>query len=112
MRIALPIASNKLCQHFGHCESFAMIDVDKEGKTITNSELISAPPHQPGLLPGWCEEKGAELIIAGGMGQRARMMFNQHNIEVIVGAPSESPEALVTKFLTGVLKTGINTCDH
>ncbi|NLF18973.1 MAG: ATPase, partial [Lentisphaerae bacterium] len=28
MRLAIPIADGRLSLHFGHCESFALIDVD------------------------------------------------------------------------------------
>jgi len=112
MRIALPVANGKLCMHFGHCASFAMIDVDEEAKTITGTEIIDAPPHEPGVLPRWCAEKGANIIIAGGMGQRAQALFNQQNIEVIVGASDGPPESLVESYLAGDLKTGINACDH
>ena len=34
MRIAVPTAYGKLCPHFGHCETFAIVDVDPEKKTI------------------------------------------------------------------------------
>ena len=51
MKIAIPLAEGKLTTHFGHCASFAMIDVDTETKKILKREDIAAPEHQPGLLP-------------------------------------------------------------
>lgn len=112
MRIAIPIANGTLAAHFGHCERFALVDIDAETKVILNKEEIEPPPHQPGLLPAWLAERGAELIIAGGMGQRALQLFAQNGIKVFVGASSLSPEDLASAFLNGNLQTGDNICDH
>jgi hypothetical protein len=29
MKIAIPLASGKLCAHFGHCEQMALLEVDE-----------------------------------------------------------------------------------
>ena len=112
MRFAIPLAEGKLTAHFGHCASFALIDVDEDKKTILNREDVDAPPHQPGLLPPWLAGKGVNRIIAGGMGLRAQELFAAQRILVTVGAPAETPEKLVTDFMTGVLSVGSNACDH
>ena len=112
MRIAIPIAQGRLAMHFGHCEEFALIDVDTEKKEIRSTEMVGSPPHQPGLLPVWLSEQGAEVIIAGGMGMRAQQLFTQQNIQVVIGAPSEEPDAIAKAFLDGTLETGANICDH
>lgn len=112
MRIALPLANGKLSMHFGHCERFALIDVDSATKAILKREDVEAPPHEPGLLPPWLAERGAKVILAGGMGQRAQSLFAQHGIQVLVGAPADVPEKLVGDFLAGTLQTGKNVCDH
>jgi predicted Fe-Mo cluster-binding NifX family protein len=112
MRIAIPLAEGKLALHFGHCGHFALLDTDPEKKAILNTEKIEAPPHEPGLLPRWLAERGAQIIIAGGMGQRAIQLFNGQGIEVVLGAPSESPKDLVSAYLNGTLETGVNSCDH
>jgi predicted Fe-Mo cluster-binding NifX family protein len=112
MRIAIPMADGVLAQHFGHCEKFALIDVDPAGKEITQSTEIAAPEHQPGLLPPWLKERGVVLVIAGGMGSHAYSLFQGASIEVLTGAPAESPTALVRKYLDGKLVTGANACDH
>lgn len=52
------------------------------------------------------------MILAGGMGQRAQDLFSQKGIRVMVGAPSESPEAVVAAWLDGSLRLGSNLCDH
>ena len=112
MKIAIPMVDGKLSAHFGHCEEFALVDVDRESKTITATQTLAAPPHEPGLLPRWLAEKGAEMIIAGGMGGRAQGLFQQQSIVVVVGAPSDTAEAIVTAYLNGALVTGDNVCEH
>jgi predicted Fe-Mo cluster-binding NifX family protein len=111
-KIAIPQANGKLAMHFGHCESFALVEVDMDAKKIINVSAIDSPPHEPGLLPRFLAEKGANMIIAGGMGNRAQNLFTENGIEVLVGAPAESPEDLVNSFLSGSLATGVNMCDH
>ncbi len=112
MKIAIPLAEGKLTAHFGHCAGFAIIEVDDQTKKIIMREDIPAPPHQPGLLPPWLAERGATMIIAGGMGQRAQQLFAEQGIQVVVGAPAESPEKLITEYFAGTLQTGENICDH
>jgi len=112
MRIAIPLTEGKLSQHFGHCEQFAIIDVDSDSKSIKNQELLSPPPHEPGVLPKWLGGMGVNVIIAGGMGQHAQQLFAQNQIEVVVGAPADSPENLVSAYLNKTLQTGANLCDH
>jgi predicted Fe-Mo cluster-binding NifX family protein len=89
-----------------------LVDVDRESKTIISTQTLAAPPHEPGLLPRWLAEKGAEMIIAGGMGRRAQGLFEQQHITVVVGAPNDTPETVVSAYLNGSLKTGDNVCDH
>jgi len=112
MKIAIPTAGGKLCAHFGHCEHFAMLDVDENAKKITGSEMLPPPPHEPGALPKWLKEKGVNLVIAGGMGQRAQSIFTENGINVVVGADSETPEVLIEAYLNGTLQTGDNICNH
>ncbi len=112
MRIAIPMAAGKLSQHFGHCERFALIDVDQANKKIIDKQELESPEHQPGLLPHWLAEKGVTVVIAGGMGESAQKLFSECGIRVLIGAPAEAPETLVEAFMAGTLKTGGNQCDH
>ncbi|MFH1079178.1 MAG: iron-sulfur cluster carrier protein MrpORP [Pseudomonadota bacterium] len=112
VKIAVPIENGQLCNHFGHCETFAFMDVDINKKIIVRREDIPAPPHEPGLLPIWLQEKGVNTIIAGGMGSRALGLFAERGIQVIVGASQADPETIVRNYLADVLVTGQNVCDH
>lgn len=110
MKIAIPLAQGKLAMHFGHCEQCAVLDV--ENGEMKNKQVLVPPPHEPGVLPKWLHELGANVIISGGMGQKAISLFDQAGIKVITGAPSLTPEELVRHYLRGTLATGANVCDH
>ncbi len=112
MRIAIPVSEGKLDPHFGHCKHFALVDVDLDEKKITNNETVDAPAHEPGVLPAWLAEQGANLVLAGGMGNMAIQIFAKHGVEVIVGAPSLDPESLALSYLAGEIGAGANACDH
>ena len=110
--IGIPVVAGRLCMHFGHCEEFAVLDVDTAIKEILNSRRLAPPAHQPGVLPRWLHQQGVNLIISGGMGGRAQQIFAEQGIEVIVGAPAEPPETVVRDYLDGSLQSGENICDH
>lgn len=112
MRIAIPTAKGLLCAHFGHCEQFALFDVDPDTAEIVGNALLAPPAHEPGALPRWLHEQGATVVIAGGMGRRAQSLFEQNGIKVVVGAASGSPEQLARDYAKGRLETGDNICDH
>lgn len=39
MKIAIPMAGGQLCMHFGHCEQFALVDVDETAGKPANTTL-------------------------------------------------------------------------
>jgi ATP-binding protein involved in chromosome partitioning len=112
MRIAIPVTEGKVSAHFGHCEQFAIVDADPNAKKVTNTEMLTPPAHEPGILPKWLSGLCVDLIIAGGMGQRAQQLFAQNNIDVIVGAADDTPQELALQYITGQLQCGKNICDH
>ncbi len=112
MRIAIPVENGRLCTHFGHCSEFALYDVDPAAKAVKTKASHRPPPHEPGVLPSWLHEQGANVIITGGMGQRAQQLFAQNGIQVVMGAPPDAADDVVAAYLAGTLQTGANPCDH
>ena len=111
MKIAVPLVDGSLSMHFGHCDRFAIMDVNDTG-IVTNREDLVPPAHQPGVLPEWLGNLGINYVIAGGMGSRAQNLFASQGISVIVGAPFKTPEELAEMCVSGTLKNGDNVCDH
>ncbi|MBW1742672.1 MAG: ATPase, partial [Deltaproteobacteria bacterium] len=79
---------------------------------VKDKEMLTPPPHEPGVLPKWLGDLGVDVIIAGGMGSRAQGLFGENGIKVLTGAPSLTPEELVQQYLANSLATGENVCDH
>lgn len=109
-KIAIPTTQGKLSSHFGHCEKFAIYDV--EDNKIVSENFVSPPPHEPGSHPAFLRGLGCSTIIAGGMGSRAQNLFAENEIEVFIGVPDVSLEDLVKTYLSENLKSGDNLCDH
>jgi len=90
--------------HFGRCPYYTMVEV--EGKEITLSYKVENPfsgSHgAEGEVPGFIHSQGADVIIAGGMGQRAVGFFKEFGIEVITSATGKVKDA-VKAYLEGNL---------
>ncbi|RJO64422.1 MAG: chromosome partitioning protein ParA [Myxococcales bacterium] len=112
LRIAIPVAAGKLCAHFGHCETFAFIDLDETGKNMTDRRDLTPPPHEPGVIPRWVASQGANVVLAGGMGARAVSLFEEAGVKVFTGCPCDTPENLVRQYAEQTLTTGSNVCNH
>ncbi|MBN2272930.1 MAG: NifB/NifX family molybdenum-iron cluster-binding protein [Bacteroidales bacterium] len=108
--IAIPTNNNCLCQHFGHCEKFAIYHA--EDYQIKEESYLDPPAHEPGVLPAWLASKGVTHVISGGMGHRAISLFNQQNIEVYTGVEPKPAKIIAEEFLNNKLITGTNACDH
>ena len=112
MKIAIPTLDGKLCAHFGHCETFSFAEINPETKEII--EIYSGAPEE-GIscqCAGWIAEQGAEIVLAGGMGGRPMMMFEQLGIQVISGCPELPIQEIVKQFLENSLIIGENSCNH
>jgi predicted Fe-Mo cluster-binding NifX family protein len=112
MRIAIPLVRGQLSLHFGHCDEFAIVDVNSEDNRVSGVHTIAAPAHAPGVLPQWLRQQNVNVVIASGMGSRAQMLFAQNGIEVVVGAPRGGPEEIAVAHLNDALRTGTNICNH
>jgi Mrp family chromosome partitioning ATPase/predicted Fe-Mo cluster-binding NifX family protein len=112
MRIAIPLVQGNLSLHFGHCDQFAIFEIDHDGKRIISRNDETPPAHEPGVLPKWLHGIGVNMIIAGGMGQRAQQLFTQNSIQVVVGVQGGTPEELISDYLQDKLQAGANICDH
>lgn len=110
-KIAIPVDENQVLDgHFGHCKYFALFTINNE--TVESEEIISPPPHEPGILPRWLAEKGVTDVLAGGMGHKAIQIFKYNNVNVFVGAPKLQAGELVKGFFQKTIEFTANYCDH
>lgn len=109
MKIAVASDKAMVAQHFGHCESFIIFNV--ENNQAQKSETIPNPGHKPGFLPAYLNEMGVNVIISGGMGEGAVNLFNQKGIEVIIGTSGNSEDA-ANSFVQGNIKSNGSVCEE
>ncbi len=90
--------------HFGRCPFFVLVDVE-EGhvQSVREEKNPHYPNHQPGQIPRFIASLGANVMMAGGMGRRAIMMFNELGIEGVTGAHGTVRQA-IERYLGGELK--------
>jgi predicted Fe-Mo cluster-binding NifX family protein len=109
MRIAVS-ADNKqgldsvVSPHFGRCPHYILVDV--EDHDVTGIQEVDSPfygHHQPGQVPGFIHSLGANVMLAGGMGGRAIMFFQQYGIEGVTGAYGTVRQS-VERYLGGELR--------
>jgi len=110
MKIAIPLTGGKLSPHFGHCEEFGIYEIE-DGRVV-KSEKMTPPAHEPGVLPNWLREMGVNVVVGGGMGNRAQDLFHQNCIDVYYGVTITDPDTVVKTYLAGDLESGVNLCDH
>jgi len=105
----------RLEEQLRHIRHKLLVMSGKGGVGKTSVAVYPAPGlarrgHQVGLLdvdlhgpdvPRWPGDLGVNLILAGGMGQRALSLFAEQGIRVITGSPSQEPAALVHRRLSG-----------
>ncbi|HVN18687.1 MAG TPA: NifB/NifX family molybdenum-iron cluster-binding protein [Dongiaceae bacterium] len=112
MRIAVPLSGGQVSQHFGHSDQFLFVDTDPEQRLILGKNIENAPAHVPGLIPKWLIEHGVDIVIALGLGARARDVLSASSVEVLTGVPGREPDALISDFLNDKLESGSNICDR
>ncbi len=90
--------------HFGHCDVYTLVEL-KDGK-VDKTEVIPNVPHQQGgcMAPvNYLAGKGVKMLIAGGMGMRPLMGFNQVGIEVYYGSGATNVGQAVGALADGKL---------
>lgn len=81
--------------HFGRCPHFTLLDVeDGQVKTVRDLDNPFFSGHEPGQVPGFIGSLGAQVMLTGGMGQRAVWFFQQKGIEGVTGAYGSVRQAL------------------
>ncbi len=90
--------------HFGHCDLYTLVRVEDD--QVAENRVIPNVPHQQGgcMAPvQHLAQHGVNLLIAGGMGMRPLMGFNQVGIEVYYGGESQTVGEAVTALIEGRL---------
>lgn len=111
MKIAIPNNDNMVNQHFGMSKSFVIATI--EDKKIVNIEEISAAElsHKHQGLADLLSNKGATVVIVGGIGGGAIAGLKSNGLEVIKGATGEYLK-VIEEYINGTLENKDITCNH
>lgn len=109
MKVAVSTESGQVAAHFGRCPEYTLADV--EHGTVSRTETITNPGHEPGFLPRFLAGYGVQAIICGGMGPRAQTLFAEQGIDTLIGVTGPVAGVL-EQFAAGTLVAGESTCDH
>ena len=92
--------------HFGHCDLYTLVEIDADGvKSVTT---MDNPPHQEGgcLAPvQLLADRGVKKLLAGGMGRRPLMGFQQVGIDVLLARGHETVGGSIKAYLANELPT-------
>ncbi len=110
----LPQGNSVVAGHFGRCSKFLVYEVNDKKKVVKEEAYTN--PLQGGhggacQLPAYVKEFNANVIIAGGMGHKAVMQFNEFGIQVIT-APGAGVVNALNGFLNGDLDGYVECADH
>ena len=107
MKAAISTEGEYVSAHFGRCPSFTIVDI--EDGAVKQKSVIENPGHHPGFLPQFLKEQNVECIVAGGMGQRAKMLFDEQSIAVTIGVTGSIAD-VVEQLAQGALVGGESLC--
>ncbi len=107
MKIAIPVESGRVAEHFGRCPKFIVVDIS-DGK-IKSRENIDNPGHSPGLLPDYFNSMNIGTVVAGGMGMRAKELFQNKKINVMLGIKGKIDD-VIADLLNNTLNAGESPC--
>ena len=95
--------------HFGHCDLYTLVKI-ADGKVQEVATLPNVPHQQGGCLApvNHLAQHGVQVLIAGGMGMRPLMGFNQVGIEVLFGNGAQT----VGEAVEALLKCGTAALYH
>jgi predicted Fe-Mo cluster-binding NifX family protein len=90
--------------HFGHCDLYTLVTI--ENGAVAAVKVIPNVPHQQGGCMAPVQHlaaNGVKQLIAGGMGLRPLMGFNQVGIQVYYGGGARTVGEAVQSMLAGNL---------
>jgi predicted Fe-Mo cluster-binding NifX family protein len=111
-KIAVPARSGLVDPHFGHCEYFAVFEV--EGNKIVGEKRVDAPA-ECGCktdIASVLAADGVGTMVAGNMGEGAVRVLKASGIEVVRGASGPAREAAEAWLAGKLADSGVGCAGH
>jgi len=90
--------------HFGHCDLYTLVTI-ADGKVQEVATMPNIAHQQGGCMApvNHLAQHGVQVLIAGGMGMRPLMGFNQAGIDVLYGNGTQTVSEALAALLNGTL---------
>jgi predicted Fe-Mo cluster-binding NifX family protein len=113
MKIAVPTSGGTVDEHFGHCESFTIFTADEHKKILSQEQLT--PPQGCGckseIIP-MLSQMGVSVMLAGNMGEGARIKLEQNGINVFRGCSGDAKKTVESWLAGNVADSGQGCQSH
>ncbi|MDD8047987.1 MAG: NifB/NifX family molybdenum-iron cluster-binding protein [Thomasclavelia sp.] len=110
MKLAVTCVNDEVFQHFGHCPSFLICDIE-DGK-IMESKMMSTNGAGCQSIAGLLSNENVDTLICGGIGGGAINHLKSFGINVMPGASGNALKQ-VESFINGNLDYDPNAkCEH
>lgn len=110
MKIAVTYNNGDIFQHFGHCESFKIYDI--ENNEIKDTEVLDSDGSGHSALADLLNNHKVDVLICGGIGGCAVAALSEYGIELYAGQQGSADDA-ISKYLAGELEqVSEANCSH
>ena len=110
MKIAVTYENGQIFQHFGHCATFKLYEVEEN--KVVSAKVIDATGSGHSLLAGFLMMNGVDELICGGIGGGAQTALRSFGIRIHGGVQGDA-DAAVEALLAGTLKASdAPNCSH
>jgi|GEM_PF-4796637 len=104
MRIAIPLADNKLAEDFGDAATFTLYDIDDETRAVRHAGRAELTESGCFVAPAKLREQGVEIVVAHGISQNGVNNLLALGILTLRDVAVMPPDAIVAHLVTGSLK--------
>lgn len=110
MKIAVTYENGQVFQHFGHCETFKIYEVEND--KILSADVLDSNGQGHGALATLLSENNIDILICGGIGGGAKTALAEAGIKLYPGVSGDT-DAAVEALIAGTLQFDPNTsCSH
>ncbi len=105
-KVAIPIANDKLSEHFGACSYYEVFEIegDKIQKKIFETPSLKCVSE----LPSWLYKEGITDVITYRVNKEIIALFALNKVNLFVGVPINSTQNLIDDYLHGKLQSDEN----
>lgn len=107
MKIAVASEGLDVSPHFGRCSNYSYYLVEKG--IVTNHQNLPSPGHVCDSGATLMKDLGIDVVITGGIGEKALNALKADGISVVSGATGSARDA-VEAYLAGELMSTATSC--